>query len=62
MKIENDREREQTGRVGSPLCDTVCACEEESFVQSGQLRPCDNARGGGGVGGQQAEFDGSRPC
>lgn len=45
-KIESDRQKEETGRVGSPPWDTVCACEEEGFVQSGQLRPCDNARGG----------------
>lgn len=45
--------------MGSLLCDTVGACEEEGFVQSGQLRPCDNARGGVVVVG---EFDGSRPC
>lgn len=53
--------------MGSRLCDSVCACEEEVFVQSGQLRLCDNARGreGGRVGGAAVvvgEFDGSGPC
>lgn len=45
MKTERDREGKQAG-CGPPVCDTVCACEEERFVQSGQLHPCDNTREG----------------
>lgn len=54
----------------SPLCDTVWARAEEGFVQSGQLRPCDNARGGkwwwwcsgGWVWQQQAMLTGCHTC